>query len=62
MPRRNESIQQTLKRFRKLLEKDGITKEIKRKAYYESPSEIRSRQRRRIKREIEKEKAANKKR
>jgi small subunit ribosomal protein S21 len=55
VPRRNESIQATLRRFRKLLEKEGIVKEIKRKAYYESPSEERSRNKRRIKREIEKE-------
>lgn len=54
-PRGNESIQQLLRRFRKILEKEGIVKEIKRKAYYESPSEERSRVRRRIKREHEKE-------
>lgn len=54
-PRRNESIQATLRRFRKILEKEGIVKEIKRLAYYESPSEERSRVKRRIKREREKE-------
>ncbi len=55
MPRRNESIQQTLRRFRKILEKEGIIKEIKRNMYFESPSEIRSRIRRRRVREREKE-------
>lgn len=55
VPRRNESIQATLRRFRKLLEKEGIVKEIKRQAYYESPSEKRSRLKRKIKREREKE-------
>ena len=54
-PRRGEKIQQTLRRFRKLLEKEGIVKEIKRQAYYESPSEERSRNKKRIKREQEKE-------
>lgn len=55
IPRRNETIQVTLRRFRKLLDKEGITKEIKRQAYYESPSEERSRIKRKIKREREKE-------
>lgn len=55
IPRRNESIQATLRRFRKILEKEGIIKEIKRQAYYESPSEKRSRLKRKIKREKEKE-------
>lgn len=55
VPRRNESIQAMLRRFRKLLEKEGIVKEMKRLAYYESPSEERNRTKRRIKREIAKE-------
>ena len=55
VPRGNESIQAMLRRFRKLLEKEGIVKEIKRKAYYEKPSEERSRIKRKIKREREKE-------
>ncbi|MHA2279761.1 MAG: 30S ribosomal protein S21 [Promethearchaeota archaeon] len=55
IPRRNEKIQQTLRRFRKMLEKEGIIKEMKRKTYYESPSEIRSRIRRKVKRDREKE-------
>lgn len=55
IPRRNEPIQATLRRFRKLVEKEGIVKEMKRMACYESPSEERNRIKRRIKREIEKE-------
>lgn len=55
IPRRGEKIQQTLRRFRKMLEKDGIVKEMKRNTYYEPPSEKRSRLKRRIKREREKE-------
>jgi len=54
-PRRGERIQQTLRRFRKLLDKEGITKDMKRRTYYESPSEERSRTKRKIKREREKE-------
>lgn len=55
IPRRNESIHATLRRFRKILEKEGIVKEIKRLSYYEKPSEERSRIKRKIKREREKE-------
>ncbi len=55
IPRRNESIHATLRRFRKILEKEGIIKEIKRQAYYEKPSEERSRLKRKVKREREKE-------
>lgn len=43
--RGNESIEQMLKRFKKMCEKEGLTKDIKRKSYYEKPSE---RQRRRL--------------
>ena len=55
IPRRNEKIQVTLRRFRKILEKEGIVKEIKRSDRYESPSEKRSRIKRKIKRDREKE-------
>jgi small subunit ribosomal protein S21 len=54
-PHGNESIQQTLRRFRKLLEKEGIIKDMKRRTYYESPSEERSRRKRKQEREREKE-------
>lgn len=55
VPRKGEKIQQTLKRFRKILEKEGVIKEMKRITEYESPSEVRSRIRRKRKREQEKE-------
>lgn len=55
-PRPGENINATLRRFRKLLEKEGVIKDMKRRTYYESPSEARSRNKRRIKREIEKQK------
>ena len=41
--RGNESIEQMLRRFKKMCEKDGLTKEIKRTSYYEKPSERRRR-------------------
>lgn len=55
IPRHGEKIQQTLRRFRKICEKEGIIKEMKRQSYYESPSEARSRIKRKIKRDREKE-------
>jgi small subunit ribosomal protein S21 len=41
--RSNESVQQMLKRFKKMCEKEGLTKDIKRNSYYEKPSERRRR-------------------
>ncbi|MFT3685208.1 MAG: 30S ribosomal protein S21 [Phycisphaerales bacterium] len=37
--RSNESTEQMLRRFKKLCEKEGLVKDIKRKEYYEKPSE-----------------------
>ncbi len=55
IPRRGEKIQVTLRRFRKILEKEGIVKEIKSSDRYEGPTEKRSRIKRKIKRDREKE-------
>lgn len=44
--RGNETIDQMLKRFKKMCEKEGLTKEVKRKSYYEKPSERRRRRQR----------------
>ena len=41
--RANESVEQMLRRFKKMCEKEGLTKEIKRTSYYEKPSERRRR-------------------
>jgi small subunit ribosomal protein S21 len=41
--RGSESLDQMLKRFKKMCEKEGLTKEIKRTSYYEKPSERRRR-------------------
>ncbi len=41
--RGNESVEQMLRRFKKLCEKEGLTKDIKRNSYYEKPSERRRR-------------------
>jgi len=44
--RTGESIQQMVKRFKKMCEKEGLIRDIKRNSYYEKPSE-RNRRRRR---------------
>lgn len=41
--RSGESVEQMMRRFKKLCEKEGLTKDIKRKEYYEKPSERRNR-------------------
>ena len=50
--RGNESLEQMLRRFKKMCEKEGLTKEIKRTSYYEKPSE---RRRRRIRKSIKRD-------
>jgi small subunit ribosomal protein S21 len=42
----NENIDQLLRRFKKLCEKEGLTKDIKKNSYYEKPSERQRRKRR----------------
>ncbi len=39
--RTNESLEQLLKRFKKACEKEGLTRDIKRTAFYEKPSDVR---------------------
>jgi len=42
-PRGNESIAQMLKRFKRLCQREGLTRDMKRRSYYEKPSERRRR-------------------
>ncbi len=51
--RPGESAQQLMRRFKKLCEKEGLTKDIKRKAYYEKPSERKQRARRKSVKRVE---------
>lgn len=41
--RGSETAEQMLRRFKKACEKEGLTKDMKRSAYYEKPSEKRRR-------------------
>ncbi len=53
--RGNESVEQMVRRFKKLSEKEGLTRDIKRNAYYEKPSERRRRKVRKSLKRIAKE-------
>ncbi len=54
-PRGNESIQQMLKRFKRLCQREGLTRDIKRHSYYEKPSERKRRQMRKAIRRVERD-------
>lgn len=41
--RPGESAEQMMRRFKKLCEKEGLTKDVKRREYYEKPSERKQR-------------------
>ena len=49
-PRPNESVQQLMRRLKKLCEREGVLREMKRTAYYEKPSDRYRRNRRKSKR------------
>ncbi|MBK9127978.1 MAG: 30S ribosomal protein S21 [Phycisphaerales bacterium] len=53
--RGSESVEQMVRRFKKLCEKEGLTRDIKRNAYYEKPSERRRRRVRKSLKRIAKE-------
>ena len=48
--REKESIQEAVRRFRKLVERSGIKKEMCRREHYEKPSEVNRRARLRAER------------
>lgn len=53
--RTNEPLEALLRRFKKVCEKEGLTRDIKRTAFYEKPSEVRRRKQRQLIRKIQKE-------
>jgi small subunit ribosomal protein S21 len=44
-----------LKRFKRLCQREGLTRDLKRHSYYEKPSEIKRRQSRKLARKAEKD-------
>lgn len=57
VPKRHETIQMTLRRLRKICEREGLMREMRRKMFYEKPSEIRRREKLRSIKRREKEDA-----
>ncbi len=53
-PRPNEPVQQMMKRLKKLCEREGVLREMKRTAYYEKPSDRSRRAIRKAKRRLQK--------
>lgn len=56
--RDRESIQEAVRRFRKLVERSGIKKEMRRREYYEKPSDEARRSRRRAERRAKQNRTA----
>ena len=50
--RAGESVQQMIRRFKKLCEKEGLIRDMKRIAYYEKPSEKQRRRMRKAQRSV----------
>jgi len=53
-PRPNEPVQQLMRRLKKLCEREGVLREMKRTAYYEKPSDRNRRNLRKAKRRVTK--------
>lgn len=51
--RAGESVQQMMRRFKKLCEKEGLIRDIKRNSYYEKPSEKNRRRIRKAQRAVQ---------
>lgn len=52
----NESIDDALRRFNKMIEKEGITAKLKEKMYYVKPSKAKREKINKLKRKLEKKK------
>lgn len=50
--RTNESVEQLLRRFKKICEKEGLVRDIRRNSYYEKPSERRRRKVRKMMKKV----------
>jgi small subunit ribosomal protein S21 len=47
-----ESLEKAIKRFKRLIEKEGIIREYKRREYFEKPSTLRNRKNKALKRKL----------
>jgi small subunit ribosomal protein S21 len=50
----NEPLEKALKRFKRLVEKEGIIREWKKREYYEKPSTVRNKKRKALERKQQK--------
>ena len=50
----NEPLEKALKRFKRMVEKEGIIREWKRREYYEKPSAIRNREKKALEPKLQK--------
>ena len=58
--RDRESVQEAVRRFRKIVERSGLKKEMRRRQYYEKPSQIKRRARLRAERRAKDARSAQK--
>jgi len=56
----NEPLEKALKRFKRMVEKEGIIREWKSREYYEKPSAIRNREKKALERKLMKKAAKHK--
>jgi len=50
--RGNETVEQMLRRLKKMCEKEGLNRDVKRNSYYEKPSERKRRRQRKSQRRV----------
>ncbi|MFW6214879.1 MAG: 30S ribosomal protein S21 [Alkalispirochaetaceae bacterium] len=50
----SENLEKAIKRFKRIVEKEGIIREWKKREYYEKPSTIRNRKKKALERKIAK--------
>ncbi len=49
-----ENLEKSIKRFKRMVEKEGIIREWKKREYYEKPSTIKNRKRKSLERKLQK--------
>ncbi len=49
-----ENLEKSIKRFKRMVEKEGIIREWKKREYFEKPSTIRNRKKKALERKIQK--------
>ncbi|MFW5745060.1 MAG: 30S ribosomal protein S21 [bacterium] len=49
-----ENLEKAIKRFKRMVEKEGIIREWKKREYYEKPSTIKNRKKKSLERKIQK--------